>query len=75
MRLLIIIALLLVGYDSLLHFTTFFVGRTNDGLPLVTLPWILFPTFPTWKTYDVIWGGIHIFAFATLTFAVYRRKA
>lgn len=74
MKYLVIPALLLIGYDGLLHAVTLYVGRYGNGHPLVKLPWVLFPTFPSWAMYDLVWAIIHLSAFAALTIAAVRSR-
>ena len=70
-RILTFLVIALIGYDGLLHLTTLIVGRNEEtGRSLVALPWLLFPTFPTWFEYDVVWCLIHLLAFVILIVAV-----
>lgn len=65
----------LLGWDGVLHLTTLIVGRLPEecGMPTIDLPWLLFPTFPSWASYDAFWAAIHLGAFAVLTVALYQR--
>lgn len=52
----------LMGWDAMLHTVTLFVPREEA----LRLPWILYPTFPTWFAYDLFWASVHFGAAATL---------
>jgi hypothetical protein len=66
LNVLTVLSLGLVAYDAMLHSVTLTVGRTDDGLPTIDLPWLLFPTFPTWHAYDLVWAAVHFVALAVL---------
>lgn len=77
MKLLTILALGLIGYDGLLHLATLLHPRTGigDWTDTTDLPWLLYPKFPSWESYDMVWAAIHLAAFAILTVAIVKRRA
>lgn len=65
-------SLALLAWDGVLHSVTLVVGRVPETCwgPAIDLPWLLFPTFPSWAAYDAFWAAVHVGAFVVLGLAL-----
>lgn len=55
---------LLMAWDGGLHLASFVMGHAPFTLlapdPMAGMPWLLYPTFPTWAAYDLFWAVLHL---------------